>query len=140
MWNEFPNNTAVYDTKSQFMLGSALLIAPKLYAPTTDSSGVKCANANYYLPSGLVWYNYTTGVKVDDSLIGNWVMDAHYYADLSQPVWAKGGSILPILSHDKCLSLNQCKDWPMILQVFLSDDETAEGQLYLDDGVSQKPD
>lgn len=49
----------------------------------------------------------------------------------------RGGTILPILRHNKALSLLRCKFNPLRLEIFLDpEDESASGLLYMDDGKS----
>jgi len=70
MWNEFPNDEATYRIQTQFMVGSALLVAPKLSEPTLVGYFESMSSVDYFLPSENVWYTYYDGKKVKDSLIG----------------------------------------------------------------------
>jgi alpha-glucosidase (family GH31 glycosyl hydrolase) len=51
-------------------------------------------------------------------------------------VFVKGGSIVPILLHDDCMSLLSCINNPLRLEVYPDGDGYAESLLYLDDGES----
>ena len=54
-------------------------------------------------------------------------------------MFAKAGEIVPILKNDNCKSILDCIDKPIMLKVFLTEDQTASGTLYLDDGETYNP-
>lgn len=56
--------------------------------------------------------------------------------DLEQAVFIRGGSIIPILLHDDCVSLIPCMLNDIRLEVYPSESGYAHGSLYLDDGSS----
>jgi len=53
-------------------------------------------------------------------------------------MWAKGGSIIPILNHQKELSLLRAIVNPIKLEVYTDSSKAASGSLVLDDGWSTK--
>merc|ERR1712187_1019460 len=55
-------------------------------------------------------------------------------SDLEQAVFIRGGSILPILLHEDCMALLPCIKNPIRLEVYLDENDSASGSLYLDDG------
>jgi len=57
-------------------------------------------------------------------------------SDLEQAVFVRGGSILPILQHENCMSLTPCIQNDISLEVYLDDNDEATGSLYIDDGES----
>ena len=57
-------------------------------------------------------------------------------SDLEQAVFIRGGSILPILLHDDCVSLIPCMRNDIRLEVYPDSEGNASGSLYLDDGSS----
>lgn len=70
MWQEFPNESAVYDIDSQFMVGSGILFAPKVKQPTNDLIMRQQQEIDFYLPFGARWYNYQT--KQEETNTGVW--------------------------------------------------------------------
>ena len=51
-------------------------------------------------------------------------------------MFIRGGSILPILLHDDCVSLIPCMRNDIRLEVYPDSEGNASGSLYLDDGSS----
>ena len=43
---------------------------------------------------------------------------------------------MPVLLHEDCLALLTCYQNPIRLEVYLDEDDSAEGWLYVDDGTS----
>lgn len=60
MWLEFPNESALYDISSQFMVGDSILVAPKVKEPTQSLSDAHQQEIDFILPVGANWYNYQT--------------------------------------------------------------------------------
>lgn len=133
MWNEFPDDEAVYDISSQFMLGTSLLIAPKLKWPSALLEKFGLSEVDYYLPSGYDWYGYRSGLKIPSNETGFWHTNIKY-STYDQAVFAKGGSIIPALSHEDCQAIDECINNPITLHVFCTDDQQAWGTVYFDDG------
>lgn len=132
MWMEFPEQAAFMDVDTQFMLGGAFLVAPKITAPDELLASVHRQRVKYLLPEGAYWYNYIS--KAKDTATGEW--QESVLADLDQATFIKGGSIIPILLHEDCLALLKCFENPIRLEVYLDEDDSAEGWLYADDGTS----
>jgi alpha-glucosidase (family GH31 glycosyl hydrolase) len=57
MWSEFPDDESMYTIDTQFMLGDALLIAPKITTPTDDLEAQQLQEVTYTLPMNSRWYN-----------------------------------------------------------------------------------
>ena len=51
-------------------------------------------------------------------------------------MFVRGGSIIPILLHDGCMSLLPCMMNSIRLEIFLDKNGQAAGALYIDDGES----
>ena len=85
-----------------------------------------------------MWYEWHSGTKVEDSETGKWHYN-HQYSSYSQAVWVKGGSIVPVFSHDNCDSLMQCINNPIQLKIFLDENEEASGTIYFDNGELYNP-
>jgi len=85
---------------------------------------------NFFLPEHRDrWYNYMT--KKEETQLGTW--QTRVLSDLDQAIFVRGGSIIPILTHDDCMALWACIDNPIKLEVYLERDGQAFGHLYLDD-------
>ena len=130
MWNEFPDQKIIWDANKQFMLGDSILVAPKVTKPDDLRSEFKRQQVKYILPNEETWYNYYT--KAQQAETGAWTtVDL---SDLEQAVFIRGGSILPILLHEDCMALLPCIKNPIRLEVYLDENDSASGSLYLDDG------
>ena len=53
-------------------------------------------------------------------------------------VFVRAGSIIPLKLHNRKLSLTRAQSMPMRLDIYLDRSQTAQGQLFFDDGVSFK--
>lgn len=136
MWSEFPDESRFRDVESQFMFGSSLLVAPKVIKPEGVYEHMHLQQVIYALPLSESWYNYYTKALQTSTPEGEWVDEA--FADLDQAVFVRGGSILPVLQHEDCMSLLPCMRNNITLEVYPvgSGDLEAYGDLYLDDGSS----
>jgi alpha-D-xyloside xylohydrolase len=80
---EFRTDAAARDQTTEYMFGSAFLVAPITTSGATSRS--------VYLPSGVTWYDFWSGA----SSTGGASVTAN--ADImSMPVFVKGGSIVPL--------------------------------------------
>src|SRR4051794_32925530 len=115
---EFPA-AGLETEESQFMLGSALLVAP-WPDETLDSYPL-------HLPTGTAWYDYWTGRRLDTS------GDIRLEKRLDHlPVFARAGSIVP---HQPLVqSTAQMPDGPLLLHVYPG--PHCSGAIYQDDGGS----
>ena len=114
----------VYDNPiycNQYYLGSELLVAP--IVDKKDSVMNRVVH-RFYLPNG-VWYDFKTGKKFPGGK--NYVS---FYKDEDYPVFAKGGSIIP-LSNDKDINA------PKNLEINIFPGRSNIYQLYEDDGFSR---
>ena len=132
MWQEFPDDLEVYDINSQFMIGDGILFAPKVTEPTAELIQSFKQQVNYYLPISARWYNYQT--KLEETEVGKW--QQRNLTDLEQAIFVKGGTILPLLQHDGCLSILSCFENSITLEVYPDSENKAKGKLYVDDGES----
>jgi len=134
MWSEFPDDESMYTIDTQFMLGDSLLVAPKITAPTDEQDANQVQTVTYTLPAESDWYSYYSGKRVN----GDGVAKTVELGDLEQAVYVKEGSILPLLLHDGCMSLLDCIDNSLRLEVYQNMYGMAEGYIYLDDGESNE--
>ena len=149
MWYEYPNDTECFNLNTQFMWGDQILVAPKLrrvlyktnkyFFPKSEDDYEKWWAIDVYFPEiseEKLWYYYSTKIKVDTSNI----IDGYFLNMLLENhevgAFVRGGSILPIKIHRGALSLLRTKHNPIRLDIYLSNEGTAKGRLYLDDGES----
>eukprot|EP00347_Sterkiella_histriomuscorum_P017483 403349187 len=132
MWYEFPSNPFTFKLSNQFMLGSSLLIAPKLNRRQDYYNFDAPFEVTFFLPKPHLWYN----IYSKKSIIGQDSTHQMFLNNLDQAVFAKGGSIIPIMLHNKSQSLLQAKDSDIRLDIYLDQNQQAKGLLYLDDGES----
>lgn len=130
MWAAYPDQTQFYDVATQFMFGSAIMVAPKVTRPDQVLASLHMQEVSYLLPENEVWYNYYS--KVKNTKTGEWQTDV--LSDLEQSVFVKAGTILPVLLHDECMALMPCIQNAIRLEVYLAEGDQAAGSLYLDDG------
>ena len=146
LFMEFPDAAGGYpldlEDGSQFMWGSAMLVAPAPFPETLDGYGI-------ILPPG-DWYEYWTGNRIDDpppaKLTGGSgaVMDfgsdpaqlphlAHQSPKLDRlPVFVRAGSIIP--RQPLVQSTAETPQGPLELAIYPGSD--CRGSAYFDDGVS----
>lgn len=120
MMFEFPEDPEVYAIEQQFMVGSAILVAPVSEAGKTSQE--------VYLPGNQGWFNFETGAKVLAQ--GKFTADAPVYRI---PVFQRGGSIVPKRERARRSSSLMARD-PYTLVVALDENGKASGELFQDDG------
>lgn len=134
MFLEFPQEDNLFSTATQFMFGNNILVSPKLKTPFVHghSNNVDISwSVSTELPQGAHWYNMITSqLETRTSFTAE-------YEDSEIPMWARAGSIIPILNHKRELSLDRAIMNPIRLDIY-SDAATmaALGQLVIDDGIS----
>ncbi|KAF2839462.1 glycoside hydrolase family 31 protein [Patellaria atrata CBS 101060] len=123
---EFPNDPSLAGADRQFLLGPSLLITPVLNPGDTTVNGVFPGSGK-----GEVWYDWYSQTAVQAAAGENKTIDAplgHI------PVFVRGGAVLPMQAPG--YTTRQCRQNPWNLIVALSLQETASGQIYIDDGES----
>lgn len=124
---EFPLQPELYDIDEQFMVGSAIMVAPVL---NRGADIVKLV-----FPLG-IWY-YLLDFTFNP-VIGDRAHVAMVHADiLSLPVFLRGGNI--ILMQTPALTIRQTRQNPHQLVVALDGNGQAEGLAYFDDGIASDP-
>lgn len=118
----------IYDEpmyKDEYYFGSSLLVAPIINKKDAlmDRTVLKL-----YLPEG-TWYDFTTGKKYNGGK-----RYTTFYKLEDYPVFARGGTIIPLAVLDEVDLNNTTCPRKMELQVFPGNSSTYE--LYEDDGVS----
>ncbi|XP_071275704.1 neutral alpha-glucosidase AB isoform X2 [Agelaius tricolor] len=123
LWMEFPDDPQTFAMDDQYMIDRVLLVHP---VTEPGARGV-----NVYLPGeGEVWYNDETHEqhRAPQTL--------YVPVTLSTiPVFQRGGTVIPRQDRPR-RSTEAMKNDPFTLYVALSPQGTAQGDLYLDDGVS----
>lgn len=124
MWWHFPGDEISSTNERQWMVGSALLVAPVLNEGATSHS--------LYVPPEVAWYDLfspeTPGKKFEE------VGDVQIDVTLDRMVvLQRGGTIIPKQERRRRSTRAMARD-PYTLVVALSLEENAFGELYLDDG------
>ena len=119
----YPKDSNTFDIALQYFYGPSLLVSPVTNENVTD--------VTIYLPDDL-FYDFFTYEPVRGT--GSWVTlsDVNF---TSIPVHIKGGSIIPI-RQDGANTTTALRTLDFNLIVAAGLDGTAEGSLYLDDGIS----
>jgi len=123
VWFDFADEPQFYESESQFMFGSSMLVAPKLTTPTEPLDKMKMQEVTFTLPESAKWYNYYS--KKVEQVTGQAV--TRYLPDLEQAVFIKGGSVMPMLEHDECMALMSCFHNKLRLEVYLDENQEASG-------------
>lgn len=118
---DFSNDMEALKQKHEYMFGSSLLINPVTESGVTEWST--------YLPENAAgWYDYYTGRHYDGGRNITTAVDQSFI-----PVFARGGSILPIGSLRQYAA--QATTEPLEIRIYPGAD--AEFTLYEDDGFTQ---
>jgi alpha-glucosidase len=118
MYMEFPSEAALATNGEEYMFGSGLLIAPKVW-PFVGSYDV-------ILPKGN-WFNYWTGEMV----AGGQTLKVDPPLD-TLPLYVRAGTVLP--QQPVVQDIDETPKGPLELRVYPGPD--CSGNLYMDDGNS----
>lgn len=118
---EFPADSNTWSLDTQFMWGGSLLISPVL---AENTSSVEA-----YFPEDR-WFELRTGMEM--AARGQTVLLSAPYGFI--PLHVRGGAVIPMQAPNTTTA--QSRKNPFSLLVVLSDQATASGYLYLDDGES----
>ncbi|XP_056365904.1 LOW QUALITY PROTEIN: neutral alpha-glucosidase AB [Oenanthe melanoleuca] len=123
LWMEFPDDPQTFAMDDQYLIDRVLLVHP------VTEQGAR--GVNVYLPGeGEVWY--------EDETHEQYKAPQTLYVPVtlgSIPVFQRGGTVIPRQDRPR-RSTEAMRGDPFTLYVALSPQGTAEGELYLDDGVS----
>ncbi|KAI0179275.1 glycoside hydrolase family 31 protein [Hypoxylon sp. FL1284] len=119
----YPDDAATNALDLQYFLGPALLVAPV----TEENS----TTARVYLPDD-VFYDFYTGARV---LGAGETVEVNDQGWTDLPLFLRGGVIVP-LRAESAATTTLLRQQPFEILVPVGRDGTAEGALYLDDGVS----
>lgn len=118
LWLEYPNDAAVYDADSAYLLGPDLLVAPKLVAGT--------ARYRVVLPAA-DWYDLQTR-----ELVSGGAHEVQAPSRDSVRLYVRAGAIIP--QAPVVMSTDEKPKGPLTVEVWPG--SRCEGSLYLDDGKS----
>jgi alpha-glucosidase len=124
---EFPNDPSLAAADRQFLVGPSLMVIPVLNENATTVSGV-------FPGTDEIWYDWYNQSKVAAQPGTNVSLDAplgHI------PVFLRGGSVLPL--QQPALVTRDVRNSPWSIIVALSNNGTASGSLYIDDGEIIQP-
>jgi len=121
MWSEFPEDERTFAEESQFMVGPGLLVRP-IVKPGQNSGEV-------YLPGPESWYDVFNWEKYAP---GSHVIQTGLERI---PVFQRSGTIIPKKERARRSSTQMAND-PYTLVIVLDSKGKANGDLYVDDGVS----
>lgn len=123
---EFPNDESLKAVETQFMSGPALLVTPVLEPLATTVRGVFPG-----VSDGTRWYDWYSLQEIYAQPGENKTLDAPL---VHQPIHIRGGYIIPTQKAGNTSRTSRQSPWSLI--VALDKDGSAEGELYLDDGIS----
>jgi alpha-glucosidase len=126
---EFPDDPQLKAVETQFMSGPALLVTPVLAPLATTVQGVFPGVAQ-----GQIWYDWYSLEKINAAPGENVTLQAPL---VHQPIHIRGGYIVPIQKAGNTTKTSRQSPWSLI--VALDKNGEAEGELYLDDGISLVP-
>lgn len=125
IWWEFPNDRRFADTEDKAMTGPSLLVIPVLTEEYQREMVVDLPFCR--------WYDFRS-LDEKTSKEG----PAHLSISITNiPVLIRGGSIVPLKTWKRRTTFLMFRD-PFTLIVALDDDNSASGDLYVDDGMSFK--
>lgn len=126
---EFPHEEDLKAVETQFMSGPSLLVTPVLEPLATTVKGIFPGVAN-----GTIWYDWYSLQKVNASAGENVTLAAPL---VHQPIHVRGGSIIPMQQAGNTTKTSRKMPWSLL--VALDQSGQAQGELYLDDGISLVP-
>ncbi|KPM37284.1 Alpha-glucosidase [Neonectria ditissima] len=126
---EFPNDESLKATYSQFLLGPSLLVTPVL---TPNSKTVRGVFPG--IGQGTRWYDWYTLDEVHIKPQENITLDAPLeHINLH----VRGGTVLTLQKPGNTTAATRRNAFSLLIT--LDDNQYAEGNVYLDDGVSLEP-
>ena len=126
---EFPNDTQLKAVETQFMSGPAILVTPVLAPLATTVQGVFPGVAD-----GTKWFDMYTLDEVDVQPGENKTLDAPL---LRLNVHVRSGYVIPMQKAGNTTKTSRQSPWSLL--VTLDKTQCAEGELYMDDGVTLYP-
>lgn len=122
LWMEFPADEAAFNNDEAFMVGNSILVQG-VYSE-------RAKHASVYLPGGQSWYDMRSGTAYKGGMIHKLEV-----SEESVPAFQKAGTIIPRKDRYRRSSTQMVHD-PYTLVIALNSSQSAEGELYVDDGKS----
>lgn len=122
LWMEFPADEAAFNNDEAFMVGNSILVQG-VYSE-------RAKHASVYLPGGQSWYDMRSGTAYQGGMIHKLEV-----SEESVPAFQKAGTIIPRKDRYRRSSTQMVHD-PYTLVIALNSSQSAEGELYVDDGKS----
>lgn len=122
LWMEFPTDEAAFNNDEAFMVGNSLLVQG-VYSE-------QAKHASVYLPGEQYWYDMRTGSPYKGGVTHKLEL-----SDESVPAFQRAGTIIPRKDRYRRSSTQMVND-PYTLVIALNSSQSAEGELYVDDGKS----
>ncbi|PRP78440.1 alpha-glucosidase II [Planoprotostelium fungivorum] len=117
---EFPSEEKIWNNQDQFLVGRELMVVPVTRSQQTTSRVV--------FPGAQKWYDITDG----SSHAGGTEEEVNVPLE-KYLVYQQGGTVVPKRERARRTSQHMDTD-PFTLQIAVSREGTAEGELYVDDG------
>lgn len=122
LWMEFPADEAAFNNDEAFMVGNSILVQG-VYSE-------RAKHASVYLPGGQSWYDMRSGTAYKGGMTHKLEV-----SEESVPAFQKAGTIIPRKDRYRRSSTQMVHD-PYTLVIALNSSQSAEGELYIDDGKS----
>ena len=123
LWAFYPGDSATFGIDTQFFFGSSILVSPVIDEDATSVS--------IYLPND-EFYDFYTYVPVPGGASTHDLANVDF---TSIPLHIRAGSIIPMRS-ESANTTTALREKPFTILVAPTLDGKANGQLYMDDGVS----
>ena len=133
LWEEFPSDAAGLSVDDEFLLGKGILVHPVTNEKAT-SVKVYFPNGNWYDAEKYALVSSYVPPKKGDAA-GKGAEKTFDVTINSVPVFYRGGSIVPRKERVRRSSQMMAYD-PFTLVVALDQEGSAQGELFVDDGVS----
>lgn len=122
LWMEFPADEGAFNNDEAFMVGNSILVQG-VYSE-------QAKHASVYLPGWQSWYDLRSGTPYKGGMTHKLEL-----SEESVPAFQKAGTIIPRKDRYRRSSTQMVHD-PYTLVIALNSSQSAEGELYLDDGKS----
>ncbi|CAF4492231.1 unnamed protein product [Rotaria sp. Silwood2] len=127
----YPENDEAYIYSNQYFFGSNMFVSP-ISQPVNTTTGL-VENWPIWFPSDSQWVNFFTGDLSSSSKTKSFTLD-------EMPVYAKVGSIIPLLSQPKSSRerIGRAQRIPetLLLYTLIGGSSKGSGYVYEDDGIT----
>eukprot|EP00095_Tigriopus_kingsejongensis_P010472 maker-scaffold1269_size51662-snap-gene-0.10 protein:Tk10472 transcript:maker-scaffold1269_size51662-snap-gene-0.10-mRNA-1 annotation:"maltase- intestinal-like" len=128
LWDEFPTDSMTWPVDRQFLWGSSFMVSPVVEQGATTKDvyfpDARWFDISDYVKTGLVTEVTTRGVYQTIDCPLNKIL-----------IHVRGGRVFPLQTEDMNTLLSRSNPWQLLIA--LDDEETAVGELFMDDGIAQ---